>query len=209
MGKFKGFVEPTDNWFKVPNRYIIMLHGMKASEAKVVLYILRHTWGFNEFDKPKRITLDEFSNGRKRKDRTRMDNGTGLSSTSVRKGLKAAEEHGYISITVDDFDKARIKKSYMFITKPDDKFNPYQGFLNSPEWKVKREEARINANGVCERCGDGQATSYHCHHLTYEHGWDCDVMYLQWLCRACHQFIHGKSENDPMLVSETDLSEVE
>ena len=36
------------------------------SEMKVIYYILRHTWGYQEYDTPKTITLDEFEHGRKR-----------------------------------------------------------------------------------------------------------------------------------------------
>ena len=102
----------------------------------------------------------------------------------------------------------RADEYKMDVPSEDDISQPYEAFLDSPEWEAKREEVKARAFDVCERCGDSQATRYHCHHLTYEHGWDCDVKYLQWLCRPCHQFIHDKSDNDPMLVSETDLSEV-
>ena len=88
------------------------------------------------------------------------------------------------------------------------KSTPYQEFLDSPEWEAKREIVKAWANNTCERCGNPQATRYHCHHLTYDYGWNCDAKYLQWLCQPCHQFVHDKSDNDPMLVSETDLSEV-
>ena len=213
MGKFEGTMKPTEteNWFKMPKSFIDTFSDMNASEMKVVIYTLRHTWGLSEYKNPKRISMDAFINGQKQKDGTRLDKGVGLSEQSICKALKDAEKHGHIVTVFDDFGKGRIRKSYCLNMKdspPTKKVTPYQEFLDSPEWEAKREEVKARAFNVCERCGDSQATSYHCHHLTYEHGWDCDAMYLQWLCRPCHQFIHDKSDNDPMLVSETDLSEV-
>jgi hypothetical protein len=46
------------------------------------------------------------------------------------------------------------------------------------------------------------------HHTTYKGfsdnpntpwpaGWDCDPCFLQWLCGACHEYVHGHSEDDP------------
>ena len=122
--KYDGYEKPKENWFKIPNRFIVMSSEMNLAEMKVVLYILRHTWGYSEYEKPKRITMDEFMYGRKRKDGTRMDNGTGLGETTIRNGLKTAEENGHITVVVDDnTDKARIRKSYMFRTQKKNTFN--------------------------------------------------------------------------------------
>lgn len=79
---------------------------------KLVEYVLKHTWGYSEFDMVKKITTDEFMSGRKKKDGTRIDIGTGLSKPSVIAGLKSAVEHGLLTEEVDDSDKARIKKFY-------------------------------------------------------------------------------------------------
>ena len=74
MSKFDGFDIPKENWSKLPNALIAALPLFtSASELKVVLYVLRHTWGYQEFDNPKSITLDELAHGRKRKNGTRLD----------------------------------------------------------------------------------------------------------------------------------------
>lgn len=108
---FAGFVTPKQNWSRLPHQLInaLPLFDSKA-EIVVVLYILRHTWGYK--DKRKRITLDEFEHGRKRKDGTRIDQGVGMSKPSIVSGLKAAAEHGFIVVEVDDSDKGRVKKFY-------------------------------------------------------------------------------------------------
>jgi len=81
--------------------------------------VLRHTWGYREFGIKKHITVDEFIRGRKRRDGSRMDRGTGLAEQSVRNGLAAAKLHGYLEEFVDDSDKARIKKYYGLKMRPD------------------------------------------------------------------------------------------
>lgn len=108
---FPGFDIPKENWSKLPHDFINALPLIETiGEMKVILYILRHTWGFQ--DESKKITVDEFVNGRKLKDRSRMDTGTGLSKSTVVDGLKRAEAHGFISVEVDDYDGGRIKKIY-------------------------------------------------------------------------------------------------
>lgn len=110
---FKGFEKPTENYSKLPHSFIDQLPDIETiSEMKVVLYLLRHTWGFSEFGKPKKLTTDEFSHGRKKRDQSRMDSGTGLSENSVRTGLEKAVEHGFILVETDESDRARIEKWY-------------------------------------------------------------------------------------------------
>lgn len=112
--EFVGFVPPAQNYSKLPHSLIESLHIMRSeAEVKCVLYILRHTWGFSEFDEPKHMTLNEFMEGRKRSDGTRLDKGTGLSKPAVIKGLRAAATHGFIEVTIgDDSDGGRIEKLY-------------------------------------------------------------------------------------------------
>ena len=110
---FEGFVPPIDDYFRMPNEWINICAKIdNLSELKVVQYVLRHTWGYQEYDGVRNITVDEFMDGRKRRDGTRMDNGTGLSEPSVKDGIKRAVKHGYVVCTIDDKDKARIKKYY-------------------------------------------------------------------------------------------------
>lgn len=111
---FEGFVPPTKNFFHMPNEWInICAKINNLAELKVVQYVLRHTWGYREYDgKPKPITVDEFMHGRKYADGTRIDEGTGLSKPSVIQGLKYAIKNGYLTCETDDTDKARVIKSY-------------------------------------------------------------------------------------------------
>lgn len=110
---FDGFLEPFENWSKLPHTLISALPLVDSlAELKIVLYILRHTWGYKEYDAAKPITTDEFAHGRKKKDGSRIDNGIGMSEPSIRSGVKLAIKHGFIKVTTDKTDLARVEKSY-------------------------------------------------------------------------------------------------
>jgi hypothetical protein len=133
---FEGFDKPSENWSKLPHVFMNFLPRiMSLSELKVVLYILRHTWGFQEFDNPRRITVDEFMHGRKLKDGSRIDDGTGMSEPSIRDGLKRAEKHGFITIDVNDIDKARVEKSYQLNMNQGERSLPPGGKKFTPRGK--------------------------------------------------------------------------
>jgi hypothetical protein len=106
----EGYTQMPNEWFNI----LLKINNM--AELKVVLYVIRHTWGFQDADGErdiyKKITTDEFAYGRRRKDGTRFDGGTGLGLTAVKEGAKKAIEHGYLFCEVDDSDLARIKKHY-------------------------------------------------------------------------------------------------
>lgn len=117
---FAGFDVPRQNWFKIPNNWTdITAEIGSIAELKVVEYVLKHTWGYQEYGMRKRITNDEFMNGRRRKDGTRLDKGTGLSKPSVIAGLKSAIERGLLIEEIDDTDKARVKKYYSLRMMPE------------------------------------------------------------------------------------------
>lgn len=94
---FKGFETPKENYSKLPHALVGALPIFSSlAELKVVLYVLRHTWGYQEFAELKRITLDEFRSGRRRKDGSRMDQGVGMSENAIMDGLSRAIEHGFL-----------------------------------------------------------------------------------------------------------------
>lgn len=111
--QFAGFDLPEQNWFKMPRIWTDITADISSlAELKVVEYVLKHTWGFQEYGIAKHITTDEFMHGRRRADGTRLDRGTGLTKPSVWAGLKNAVAHGYLLEIVDDSDRARVKKYY-------------------------------------------------------------------------------------------------
>src|SRR6266480_4044170 len=110
---YEGFNKPEANFFRLPNEWTdITAQVTSLAEMKLVEYVLKHTWGYSEFDVVKKITTNEFMSGRKKKSGERVDIGTGLSKPSVIAGLKSAVAHGLLEEEIDDADKARIKKYY-------------------------------------------------------------------------------------------------
>jgi hypothetical protein len=110
---FAGFDRPESNWFRMPNSWTDITADITSiAELKVTEYILRHTWGYQEYGIKKHITIDEFVNGRRRQDGTRMDRGTGLSERAVYDGLRKAVARGLVEEEIDDSDRGRVKKYY-------------------------------------------------------------------------------------------------
>ena len=122
--KFEGFDIPEQNWFRLPNSWTDITRQMKSlAELKVVEYVLRHSWGYREYGVAKRISINEFMNGRRRKDGSRIDGGTGLSNRSVIDGLRNAVKHGFLIEEIDDRDRGRIRKHYLLKMRT----GPYDG----------------------------------------------------------------------------------
>lgn len=131
--QYEGFDPPEENWSKLPHSLVERLRYISTlAEFKVIVYILRHTWGYREYDSDKPITMDEFVNGRKRKDGTRLDPGVGMNEQAIRDGLGRAEEHGFITVQIDDTDKGRIKKSYSLHMKQGGENHGAGGGKSSP-----------------------------------------------------------------------------
>lgn len=113
--RFQGFRRPKSKFVRLPNSFIEQeLSRIESlAELKIILYVMRHTWGFNEYHMWKKFTIDEFMHGRKTQNgERRFDEGTGLSDYGVKDGLAKAIEHGYLLVKTDSKDKARIKKYY-------------------------------------------------------------------------------------------------
>lgn len=109
---FVGWSAPSENWSKLPHDLVYLMPDMKESELKVTLYILRHTWGFGNYEDFLPMTIDEIMNGRKIREGKRIDNGTGLSKQSVITGTKAGISRGTLEEVANRVDLARIKKGY-------------------------------------------------------------------------------------------------
>lgn len=78
---------------------------------------------------------------------------------------------------------------------PGDSKEKYSLYLCSREWAEKREEVRRRSDGICERCFYNPMDA--CRHLTYERKYCEELDDLQAICSGCHNFTHGKSDEDP------------
>src|SRR6266849_6682251 len=166
---FDGFSKPEANFFRLPNEWTdITAQVTSLAEMKLVEYVLKHTWGYSEFDVVKKITTDEFMNGRKKKSGERVDNGTGLSKPSVIAGLKSAVKHGLLEEEIDDRDRARIKKYYKLKMRnpieenePEEKETKERYNNVNKQIKKEHEELDYYAGLLADKLGDQKSLTYY------------------------------------------------
>ena len=66
----------------------------------------------------------------------------------------------------------------------------YRKYLETEEWKERRDEAVERAEGRCQLCNAGPPL--HAHHRTYERAGNEKPMDLTVLCAGCHYRFHHK-----------------
>jgi hypothetical protein len=113
-----GFPAPQSNYSRVPNALIDFLPLLSGADVKVLLYIIRHTWGYG--DELKRITINDFVDGRQRKNGESIDRGAGVTRPTLLKSLNRLTELGLIVTFKDDSDLARKKRFYAVKSHPAD-----------------------------------------------------------------------------------------
>jgi DNA-binding transcriptional ArsR family regulator len=93
---FAGFTSP--NYTQVPDElFDVLLPRLADNELRVLLYIIRRTFGFKrEADS---ISLSQMVHGITTREGTVLDAGTGLSKSTVARGLKSLREQGIIVAT--------------------------------------------------------------------------------------------------------------
>ncbi len=64
----------------------------------------------------------------------------------------------------------------------------YQDYLQSDEWKAKKEMVFSVFWKHCQRCNSEK--DIHVHHSTYKNIYNEDINDLYVLCKRCHEFLH-------------------
>ena len=91
--QFSGFAFPTTT--PVPDQlFDELLHRLSGAELKVLMYIVRRTYGFKK--QRDDISLAQLVNGIKSKTGRVLDQGTGLGKSSVARALNSLEEKNII-----------------------------------------------------------------------------------------------------------------
>ena len=67
----------------------------------------------------------------------------------------------------------------------------YDAYLESPQWRRRRELVLRRARSTCEGCGERRATQVH--HLSYDRVSTEMLFELVAVCDRCHASIHNKS----------------
>ena len=71
----------------------------------------------------------------------------------------------------------------------------YKQYLASRDWALLKNAVRERSRGHCERCLAGEYEQTH--HITYERVGREDLDDLAGLCKACHEYLSGRSEHNP------------
>ena len=91
--RFRGFRSP--NYTQVPDElFDELLPDLSGAELKVLLYIIRRTFGFKRDSDS--ISLSQITSGIETRDGEVLDRGTGLSKASVATAVKSLEARGVI-----------------------------------------------------------------------------------------------------------------
>lgn len=68
----------------------------------------------------------------------------------------------------------------------------YTAYLQTTDWRLKRQAVMTRANNWCEGCRARNATQVH--HLSYAHVFNEFLFELVAVCDTCHQRIHAETE---------------
>lgn len=84
-----------------------------------------------------------------------------------------------------------------------------QAFYTSPEWRAAVKEVWARDNATCQRCtkrhnGSRSGGAFHIHHIVsfQVEALRADTENLILLCAECHRFVHGKRNEDQILIGE-------
>ena len=102
---FPGFFRPKSNFYRLPNDWFDIWADVRRMTGrsrilallKIVEYVIKWTWGYQNYDEPIRISRRDFYRGRRKGGRL-LDRGTKLSSRSIEKALDLLEKIGLIQI---------------------------------------------------------------------------------------------------------------
>jgi len=100
---FPGFHRPRSNFYRLPNAWfdawragrVARDGGRIVGPLKATEYVVKWSWGYQNFDRPVRISWHHFQYGRV-VDKARLDRGTGLSSRILGEALDTAVELGFL-----------------------------------------------------------------------------------------------------------------
>jgi len=111
MEKFKGFSRP--NTTPTPDEvFDIFMTQLTHAELKVLLYIIRRTFGFKKDTDS--ISLNQISNGITTKDGRELDRGAGLSKQGAITAVQNLEKKGLIVVgrvkTKDGYNHVNVYK---------------------------------------------------------------------------------------------------
>ena len=153
--KFPGFRSPA--YTITPDElFDELLSQLNGSELKVLLYIIRRTFGFKK--KTDNISTNQIMNGIKTKDGRRLDRGTGLSNRAVINAVKTLEEKNIIIANRRmDKEKGNLPTTYSLNILPPYEESSQGGSEKSSQGLMKKVHTQ---NTVLQNIEERNVTQY-------------------------------------------------
>ena len=100
---FTGFAYPEANWYRLPNDWFDVWADLRQQTGRarikgplqVTEYVIKHTWGWQNFTTPVRLSWHDFQYGRRNGPRN-LDHGTGLARRALRHALADVQTWGLL-----------------------------------------------------------------------------------------------------------------
>ena len=109
---FQGYAMP--GYTQIPDELLdAQLHILSHAELKVLLYIMRHTFGYKRDGD--HLSARQISEGITRRDGTRVDHGTGCAIATVRRTVQRLEAVGLIVVHREQSDDSGDASNYYAI----------------------------------------------------------------------------------------------
>jgi len=115
--QFEGFTSP--NFTSVPDEFFdVLAPRLNGGEVKVLLYIIRRTYGFKK--ESDTISISQMLNGIVKRNGERLDHGAGLSKPSLCRALNSlADKHVIIAKRQFDRNGSNMATSYQLNVRGD------------------------------------------------------------------------------------------
>jgi hypothetical protein len=115
--QFEGFTSP--NFTSVPDEFFdVLAPRLSGGEVKVLLYIIRRTYGFKK--ESDTISISQMLNGIVKRNGERLDHGAGLSKPSLCRALNSlADKHVIIAKRQFDRNGSNMATSYQLNVRGD------------------------------------------------------------------------------------------
>jgi hypothetical protein len=106
---FTGFAYPEANWYRLPNDWFDVWADLRQQTGRarikgpllVTEYVIKHTWGWQNFNTPVRLSWHDFQYGRRTGTRN-LDHGTGLARRALRLAITDVQAWGLLEHPRDD-----------------------------------------------------------------------------------------------------------
>lgn len=120
-----------------------------------------------------------------------------LKSTLVQlKRIESKKRHNHfrcVKCREFESDRFAMKAHNRALRARELKTMPYNEYLKTPEWQLRRKNHLRSAGYKCQLCNNGD-TVLDVHHRTYENRGDEHYRDLIVLCRDCHSKFHNHNE---------------